>query len=198
MTEYLAPIMRMADASVAVAWYRRLGFVKEWGHRFEIGLPLYVGLARGDLRVHLSEHTGDVRPGTLVYIRVEDVAALAGTLGVTEIDDMPWGRDFEVADPDGNRLRIGTADVRRMTKVRSALSPNLVRRRRTPRSPPTPDHRERIRLGERACEDLPGKCGLGDETEDEVAPLTEGVVSPWSDLAVLQPLVDGEAHEEDE
>jgi hypothetical protein len=22
---------------------------------------------------------------------------------------MPWGRDFEIADLDGNRLRIGTA-----------------------------------------------------------------------------------------
>ena len=48
----------------------------------------------------------------LVYLYVEDVDALADTLGVTEIDDMPWGRDFEVADPDGNRLRIGTANVR--------------------------------------------------------------------------------------
>ncbi len=34
-------------------------------------------------------------------------------LGVTEIDDTPWGgRDFEVTDPpDRNRLRIGTAAV---------------------------------------------------------------------------------------
>ena len=62
-------------------------------------------------RLHLSEHTGDARPGTLVYIHVDDVDAAARAVGVTEIDDMPWGRDFEVADPDGNRLRIGTADV---------------------------------------------------------------------------------------
>jgi predicted enzyme related to lactoylglutathione lyase len=61
--------------------------------------------------MQVSEHTGDARPGTLVYFYVEDVDALAGTLGVTEIDDMPWGRDFEVSDPDGNRLRIGTAHV---------------------------------------------------------------------------------------
>jgi hypothetical protein len=36
---------------------------------------------------------------------------LSPALGVTEIDDMPWGRDFEVSDLDGNRLRIGTAHV---------------------------------------------------------------------------------------
>jgi hypothetical protein len=109
MSEYLAPIMRVADANAAAAWYQQLGFAKEWEHRFEDGLPLYIGIARGKIRMHLSEHTGDARPGTLVYIYVDDVDAIAATLGVTEIDQMPWGRDFEVADPDGNRLRIGTA-----------------------------------------------------------------------------------------
>jgi hypothetical protein len=33
---------------------------------------------------------------------VDPLAALFGA----EIDEMPWGRDFEIADPDGNRLRI--------------------------------------------------------------------------------------------
>ena len=108
MGESLVPIMRVADAEAAVAWYRKLGFVKEWEHRFAPGLPLYVGIARGELRMHLSEHAGDARPGTLVYLSVDDVDAAADALGVTDIDDMPWGRDFEVADPDGNRLRIGT------------------------------------------------------------------------------------------
>ncbi len=91
-------------------WYQQLGFVKEWEHRFEPGLPLYVGMARGELKLHLSEHTGDARPGTLVYLYVNDLDAIAESLGVTQIDDMPWGRDFEVRDPDGNRLRIGEAD----------------------------------------------------------------------------------------
>ena len=34
MTEYLAPIMWVADANAAVTWYERLGFVKEWEHRY--------------------------------------------------------------------------------------------------------------------------------------------------------------------
>jgi predicted enzyme related to lactoylglutathione lyase len=111
MTEHLAPILRVTDANAAALWYQQLGFVKEWEHRFEAGLPLYVGVARGDLKMHLSEHTGDARPGTLVYLYVHDVDAVAELLGVTEIHDMPWGRDFEVVDPDGNRLRVGTANV---------------------------------------------------------------------------------------
>jgi predicted enzyme related to lactoylglutathione lyase len=61
------------------------------------------------VRMHLSEHSGDARPGTLVYLYVDDVDAAAAAVGATAIDDMPWGRDFEVTDPDGNRIRIGTA-----------------------------------------------------------------------------------------
>ena len=109
VTESLAPILSVTDANAAVGWYQQLGFVKEWEHRFEPGLPLYVGIARGDLKMHLSEHGGDAHPGTLVYLYIEDLDAVADALGVTEIDDMPWGRDFEIADPYGNRLRVGTA-----------------------------------------------------------------------------------------
>ncbi len=83
--------------------------MKEWEHRFEPGLPLYLGIALGDARMHLSEHTGDARHGTLVYLKLDDVDVAASAVGVTAIDEMPWGRDFEVADPDGNRMRIGTA-----------------------------------------------------------------------------------------
>jgi len=73
------------------------GFVEEWEweHRFEPGLPLYVGIARGQMRMLLSEHTGATRPGTLVHLTVEDLDAVATALGVAAIDDMeptPRGR----------------------------------------------------------------------------------------------------------
>jgi catechol 2,3-dioxygenase-like lactoylglutathione lyase family enzyme len=112
MTAHLAPVLRVADASAAAAWYRRLGFTKQWEHRFAPGLPLYVGIARDAAQIHLSEHTGDARPDTLVYLYVDDVDAAAKACGVTEIDDMEWGRDFEVTDPDGNRIRVGSARTR--------------------------------------------------------------------------------------
>jgi catechol 2,3-dioxygenase-like lactoylglutathione lyase family enzyme len=106
--EQLAPIIRVADAKASSEWYGRLGFVVEFEHRFAPELPLYIGIARGAMKIHLSEHLGDARPGTLIYMYVEDVDADAATLGITEIEDNTWGRDFVVADPDGNRLRIGT------------------------------------------------------------------------------------------
>lgn len=108
MGERLAPILRVKDAHRSVDWYERIGFVTEFEHRFADGMPLYVGISRGEMQIHLSEHRGDARPGTLVYLYVDDVDALAAALGVTQIDTMPWGRDFVVKDPDGNRLRIGT------------------------------------------------------------------------------------------
>lgn len=108
MGEYLAPIVRVKDARRSVGWYERIGFRIEFEHQFADGMPFYVGISRGAMRIHLSEHRGDARPGTLIYLYVDDVDALAAALGVTHVDEMPWGRDFVVKDPDGNRLRIGT------------------------------------------------------------------------------------------
>jgi hypothetical protein len=57
--EEVVPILRVADASAAIAWYARLGFLKESEHRFAPGLPAFVTVARGSVRLFLSEHTGD-------------------------------------------------------------------------------------------------------------------------------------------
>ncbi|MFC9909555.1 glyoxalase superfamily protein [Streptomyces sp. NPDC059862] len=107
MDEEVIPILRVADAAAAVRWYERLGFGKQWEHRFEPGLPAFVEVVRGRMRLFLSEHTGDARPDTLVYLRVADVDAVAAEFGV-QVADAPWAREIELRDPDGNRLRIGT------------------------------------------------------------------------------------------
>jgi hypothetical protein len=102
------PILRVNDAGRAVSWYERLGFVKEWEHHFEPSLPAFVSVARnGAARLFLSEHQGDARPDTLVYLRVSDVDTVASEFGV-EIVDQPWGREVHLTDLDGNRLRVGT------------------------------------------------------------------------------------------
>ena len=105
VTTDVIPILRVADAAVAAEWYRSLGFAISFEHRFEPGFPLYVGMRRGGAQVHLSEHQGDARPDTLVYLWVDEVGGIATTLNA-EIVEQPWGREIEVTDPDGNRLRI--------------------------------------------------------------------------------------------
>jgi len=107
MAEQLVPIFRVADGRAAAEWYERLGFSVEGEHRFAPHLPLYLYLRRGDMRLHLSEHEGDARPGTLVYLYVDDVDAVADEFGA-EITHQPWAREVALTDPDGNRLRIGT------------------------------------------------------------------------------------------
>lgn len=105
---YAVAVLHVKDADASVEWYRRLGFTEEFRHQFEPGFPWYVGLRRGDTaRLHLSEHAGDARPDTLVYLYVPDVDDLAAACGA-HVHDNPWARDFEVRDPDGNRLRVGT------------------------------------------------------------------------------------------
>ena len=105
--EEVIPILRVKDASTTARWYERLGFELINVHRFEPGLPAFATIQRGDISLFLSEHTGDARPDTLVYLRVRDAEQVAAKLGVPT-EDNPWGRDFEIVDPDGNRLRIGT------------------------------------------------------------------------------------------
>lgn len=107
MTEVMVPIFRVADGEEAAAWYERLGFTVEGVHRFEPDLPRYVYLRRGDVWLHLSEHLGDARPDTLVYLFVDDVDEIAREFD-TPVRTQPWAQEIEVTDPDGNRLRIGT------------------------------------------------------------------------------------------
>ena len=75
--------------------------------RFAPELPLYLFLERGDVHLHLSEHTGDATPNTLVYFWVDDVDNIAAEF-VVDMTEQPWGREIELTDPDGNRLLIAT------------------------------------------------------------------------------------------
>jgi catechol 2,3-dioxygenase-like lactoylglutathione lyase family enzyme len=105
--EQITPILRTDDAEAALSWYARLGFAKEWEHRFEPGFPLFVSISRGPMRIFLSEHKGDARPDTLVYLSVHDIDAVAAEFGLT-VQQAPWGPEVALRDPDGNRLRIGS------------------------------------------------------------------------------------------
>ncbi len=106
MEEKVIPILRIQDATVAVAWYQRLGFRQTSVHRFEPGLPAFVTIERGSMKLFLSEHKGDARPDTLINLQVADVCPMAKEFGV-EVEEAPWGFEIEIRDPDANRLRIG-------------------------------------------------------------------------------------------
>ena len=107
MAEDMVPIMRVDDGMETAKWYARMGFEIVGQHRFTPELPLYLFLERNGVQLHLSEHTGDATPNTLVYFWVDDVDSIASEFDV-EVREQPWAREIELTDPDGNRLRVAT------------------------------------------------------------------------------------------
>jgi catechol 2,3-dioxygenase-like lactoylglutathione lyase family enzyme len=106
--EEVIPVLYVEDAGRAVDWYRRLGFHKEWEHQFEPGLPWFVSVARGRVRLYLSEHKGDARPNTLIHLNVRDIDAVAREFGMPVDEEGLAGRECDLEDLDGNRLRVAT------------------------------------------------------------------------------------------
>jgi len=108
------PIIRIFDVAKAKEFYLDfLGFKQEWEHRFEPGMPLYTQISRSELTLHLSEHHGDASPGATVFIEMNGIEALHRELlgkqygyARPAVEQAPWGRELQVADPFGNRLRF--------------------------------------------------------------------------------------------
>jgi catechol 2,3-dioxygenase-like lactoylglutathione lyase family enzyme len=108
------PILRIFDEAKAREFYLDfLGFSVEFEHRFEADLPLYLGITRNGLQLHLSEHHGDACPGSTVFIPMHNIEALRDELlakrygyGRPDIVEQGWGKVLEVCDPFGNRLRF--------------------------------------------------------------------------------------------
>lgn len=107
------PILRSFDEKATREFYLEfLGFEIEFEHRFEVDLPLYMSVRRGDCVIHLSEHHGDATPGGALRIHVNDVHALAKVLNEKRykfarpgVQRQDWGDDeMIIKDPAGNRL----------------------------------------------------------------------------------------------
>jgi hypothetical protein len=108
MDEEVVPVLYVKEAGPAVAWYERLGFRKEWEHQFEPGLPWFVSVARGRVRLYLSEHKGDAPPSTLIHLYVTDIDSVSEEFGIPVDEEGLAGRECDLEDPDGNRLRVAT------------------------------------------------------------------------------------------
>jgi hypothetical protein len=76
--------------------------------KFEPGFPWFVSVARGNVRLYLSEHKGDARPNTLIHLYFTDIDTVAQEFGVPIDEEGLAGRECTLEDPDGNRLRVAT------------------------------------------------------------------------------------------
>ncbi len=108
------PILRIFDEAKAREFYLDwLGFAVTFEHRFEPGMPLYLGVARAGLELHLSEHHGDASPGATVFVPTTGVRALHAEITARPyrfldpgLERLPWGLQLELRDPFSNRLRF--------------------------------------------------------------------------------------------
>ncbi len=121
MFQPAVPILRSFDEKKAKEFYVDfLGFIVDFEHRFEPAMPLYMGISRGDCRIHLSEHFGDCAPGARVRIEVADVRGLCASLNAKGYgnarpgcQDQDWGScEMTIDDPFGNRLTFWTPSSR--------------------------------------------------------------------------------------
>jgi catechol 2,3-dioxygenase-like lactoylglutathione lyase family enzyme len=112
--DHVIPILRIFDADKAKEFYvDYLGMTVDFEHRFEPGLPLYMGVSRGSLVLHLSEHHGDGTPGTVVYIDTTGVQELHDELSAKTYPNLRPGLStdeigtcLDLLDPFGNTLRF--------------------------------------------------------------------------------------------
>jgi uncharacterized glyoxalase superfamily protein PhnB len=111
--ERAVPILRIFDLVKAREFYvDYLGFSVEFEHRFHDDAPLFMGVARDDVRLFLSEHHGDGSPGAHVVITIQGVDNLHRELAAKGyrymnpgIREQEWGsRELGVIDPFGNHL----------------------------------------------------------------------------------------------
>lgn len=107
------PVLRIFDEEKAKEFYLEfLGMTIDWEHRFEENFPLYLQVSKGNLVLHLSEHSGDCTPGSKVFINTvsldelhKEISAKNYKYNRPTIDVASWGaRGFTVTDPFSNKL----------------------------------------------------------------------------------------------
>lgn len=109
------PIIRIFDEAKAKGFYLDfLGMSLDWEHRFEPGFPVYMQVSKGNMVLHLSEHSGDCTPGSKTLVNTDALEAFYQEItsrghgySRPEITTAPWGdKVFEVVDPFSNRILL--------------------------------------------------------------------------------------------
>jgi len=112
------PVLRIFDVAKAKEFYMDwLGFKIDFEHPpiaigVEPGMPLYIGISRDDIQIHLSEHYGDGTPGTHVFVVCNEIEKF-----YAELQSRPYKyyrpglektfygtMEISVQDPFGNKL----------------------------------------------------------------------------------------------
>ena len=109
--EAVTPRLPVSDVKNALAFYvDQLGFQLGW----QWGTPLtHANVCRDSISLDLIASPAERRGTAMAYIQLSGVDAYFSELkgrnvDLGELGDRPYGmRDFEVIDPNGNRLAFG-------------------------------------------------------------------------------------------
>ena len=113
------PILRAYDEAKTREFYLDwLGFSVDFEHRFEPHMPLYMGISRNGLVLHISEHHGDGVPGIRVRVNITGVRELHAEFNAKGykynrpgLEHPDWGFwELTVVDPCNNRITFAEAD----------------------------------------------------------------------------------------
>jgi hypothetical protein len=107
--ENATPILSVANLFLSVGYYvEKLGFAgAAWGS------DVFTSVTRDRAGIYLCQG-GQGRPGTWVWMGVEDVAKLyeeykaSGARILSTPQNYPWAFEMHVEDPDGHVLRFGS------------------------------------------------------------------------------------------
>jgi catechol 2,3-dioxygenase-like lactoylglutathione lyase family enzyme len=109
--EAVTPRIPVADVEQALSFYMEsLGFqlAWKWGNP-----PTHASVCRDSISLDLIASPPERRGTAMAYVQLSGVDAYFSELksrqaDSSEVGDRPYGmRDFEVVDPDGNRLAFG-------------------------------------------------------------------------------------------
>jgi len=115
MIKIAIPLLHVSNQALAEDFYcTKLGFTKTFNYQpFGEQGPFYLGLARDEVRIHLSSFPEDSKPGNAVVLIVDHVDDLYQEflLKGVKIDlpptDQSWGnREMYIEDPDNNSIRF--------------------------------------------------------------------------------------------
>jgi Glyoxalase superfamily protein len=110
------PIFRIFDYKRALEHYIDwMEFKVDWKGHLEENSPVYMQISKGDLVLHLSEHSGDCSPGARIYIEnYEGLKAYHKLLidkkykynrpGIGESYWVKGVTEMETIDPFGNKM----------------------------------------------------------------------------------------------
>ncbi|MBT3603969.1 MAG: hypothetical protein HN521_12985 [Candidatus Latescibacteria bacterium] len=106
------PVLRIGNYEEAVSYYvDYLGFRINFEWRHHANFPIYMGISKGDLALHLTEHEGDVHFGTGTLMDVDNISLLYKDLlnrkpkMTEELINQPWKKtELHLRDPFENLL----------------------------------------------------------------------------------------------